>query len=252
MAQFDCNFHSYVLRHPVSINVTVPSISSCERDNPSHVLKARFPVIYLLHGGGNDRSCWLRYTSAERYAEEHRIALVTCSVGNSAYLNVENGERFYDFVADELPEFLSNYFPISTRPEDSYMVGYSMGGYGTILHTFTHPERFAAVGFFSPGIGLPNREGRPTNRPDGITLVKDAVAKGVKLPKIFICIGQNDFLYESVTQYHQLLDELGVAHRYDDLPGYEHEFAIWDRELEAFMDWLPRTDAYLAQVPYKI
>ena len=67
-----------------------------------------------------------------------------------------------------------------------------------------------------------------------------------------MCIGQNDFLYESVTDFHQHLNALGIEHRYDDLPGYEHEFAIWDRELLAFMDWMPRTDYYADKIPHKI
>jgi len=258
MAQVNCNFHSYSVRSPISIEVTLPSISSMAgRDGtpPSHVLPAKFPVLYLLHGGGNDYRCWLRYTSAERYAEEHRMALVTCSVGGSSYEDRDWG-KYYQLLSKELPEFVCSYFPISDRPEDTYMCGYSMGGYGTILHSLLEPERFAAVGYFSPGVFLPKPgEDNPIRRHlnfDTFELAEKAKASGKKLPKIFMCIGKNDFLYEAVTKYHEHLEALGIEHRYDDLPDYEHEFAIWDVELERFMDWLPRTDYYADKIPYKI
>lgn len=252
MAQFECNFHSYSLGYPVNICVTVPSVSSCD-PNPTHTVTAPFPVIYLLHGHGNDYKCWLRYTSAERYAEEHRIALVTCSVDNKKYENVEStGERFYDFVADELPSFVQNYFPISNKPEETYICGYSMGGYGTAIHAFTHPERFAAAGLFSPAVGVKKSRPDLAVAYDTDELVRQFAGKPEQLPKIFLCVGKDDFLYPAVTEYHALLEECGIPHRYDALDGYAHEFSIWDLELEEFMNWIPRSDPYAAQVPYKI
>lgn len=255
MAQLNVNFHSYSIGVPVEIELTLPSVSSCDgRDGtqPSHKLAAKFPVLYLLHGAGNDYHCWTRYTSAERYAEEQQIAIVTCSVGNSRYHNREGarGEKFFDFLSKELPEFLTSYFPISDRPEDTFICGYSMGGYGTMLHTFTTPERFAASGFFSIGV-MKNMPDGSKPSPDILELAKQAKASG-KLPKIFLCCGKEDFLYERAVELHNELDAMGIEHRYDELPGYEHEFAFWDLELQKFLAWIPRTDYYADKIPHKI
>lgn len=74
MAQIQCNFYSYSLGYPVDIAVTLPSFTSCNLHMPhTHALPAKFPVLYLLHGYGNDYKVWQRYTSVERYAEEHRM-----------------------------------------------------------------------------------------------------------------------------------------------------------------------------------
>jgi enterochelin esterase-like enzyme len=258
MAQFSCNFVSYTLHHNVEVEVTIPSVSSCDFDpgmRPCHTPPAKYPVLYLLHGYGNDGRCWLRYTSAERYAEEHRIALVCCSVGNCFYVNrPETDEAFYDFVGHELPEFICGNFPVSPRPEDTYLCGYSMGGYGTILHAFRDPEQYCACGFFSPGVFTdPHDKALKTLEiPSVVQLVAQAKAAAKPLPKLFLCIGQKDFLYERVQRFHRLLEENAIPHRFDDLPGYEHEFAIWDRELLEFLDWLPRTDAYADKGLHKI
>ena len=113
MAQIHCNFFSYSLCHGVDIEVTLPSFTSCNMDDPhTHSLSGKFPVVYLLHGMGNDYMAWLRYTSVERYAEEKRIAIVTFSVGNKAYMNDDMGDNYYDFLNHELPEFVEAYFAI--------------------------------------------------------------------------------------------------------------------------------------------
>ena len=127
MAQMHCNFFSYSLGYPVDIEVTLPSFTSCNLHLPhTHALPGKFPVLYLLHGHGNDYQTWLRYTSAERYAEEYRMAVVTFSCHNKAYQNAPLGENFYDFLNEELPEFVENYFPVSDKSEERYIAGLSM------------------------------------------------------------------------------------------------------------------------------
>ena len=128
MAQIHCNFFSYSLGYPVDIELILPSFTSCNMGDPhSHALPDKFPVLYLLHGYGNDYQAWLRYTSIQRYAEEHRIAVVTFSCHNKAYQNASYGENFYDFLNKELPEFVENYFPISSNASQRYIAGLSMG-----------------------------------------------------------------------------------------------------------------------------
>lgn len=260
MAQIHCNFFSYSLGHGVDIQVTLPSFTSCNMEQEhSHRLPGKFPVLYLLHGHGNDAMVWHRYTSVDRYAEERRIALVTFSVGNQPYSNGENGECFYDFLNRELPEFTEAYFPVSSRPEDRYIAGLSMGGYGALLHGLQNPERYHAIGAFSPAVFRPEdladrEKSRGLRLCDLYGVTARAVESGERLPDLFLCIGDRDFLYEPVTAYHAFLETVwkGARFRYDDLPGYEHEFAIWDLEVREFLDWIGRTDVFQAMGPNKV
>ena len=48
---------------------------------------------------------------------------------------------------------------------------------------------------------------------------------------IFICVGKEDFLYEDVMWLHNALEKGKILHRFDDLPGFKHEYAFWDMEL---------------------
>ena len=252
MAQLHGNFFSYSLGFPIDFELLLPSMTAPDMDQPetrTHILPGRFPILYLLHGHGNDYEGWLRYTSMERYCEERKIAAVTVSCGNKAWMNADYGENYYTLMEKELPEFLTQYFPISDRMEDSYIAGLSMGGYGALAHGFGHPESYRAVGAFSPAVYMdksgPERLGH-TQPPmvDLKELLKKSRDAGKKLPELFMCVGQDDFLYQDISDFHQYLMRSGLAHRYDDLQGYRHEWRLWDLELQAFLDWIPRSDAY--------
>lgn len=251
MARFSVNFYSYSLDHGVDIEVTIPSFSSCDRDPArkwTHALPAKFPVLYLLHGHGNDRHSWMRYTSVERLAEEQRIALVTLDSQNKAYNNLPNGDNYYDFLNEELPDFVKANFPISDRPEDTYIAGLSMGGYGTLIHALKNPEKYCAFGTMSPGISTKWEFGKGI---DPFEEVEARVKEGRKLPAGYICCGKQDFLYDRVCGFVAKLEALGVEHTWHAVDGYEHEWRYWDLEIGNFLKWIPRTD-YYADKPHKI
>ena len=251
MARLSVNFYSYTLAHGVDIEVTLPSFSSCDRQPGqtwTHRLPAKFPVLYLLHGYGNDRHCWMRYTGVERLAEEQRIALVTFDALNKAYNNRPDGDNYYDFLDEELPEFIQANFPISDRREDTYLAGLSMGGYGTLIHALKNPEKYRAFGAMSPAVSAKKHFS------DGIEPLKEAEARlrdGVDLPAGYICCGKQDFLYGDVCDFVDKIRKLGAEVTWNPVDGYEHEWRYWDWEIGNFLKWIPRTDLY-AKRPHKI
>lgn len=263
MGHFTCNFISYSLNRSVTINVILPTLTCPEALQPvrSHVVKEKYPVLYLLHGGINDYSTWERYTSIERYAEERRIAVVTMSSENKCYMNINAGgkenplfghDHLYTFLSEELPEFVTSIFPVTTDPEHTYMAGLSMGGMGTLTCALNHPERYKAIGVFSAAAfdgslgGEVLSEDKTYNQ---IQMLKDLAANGVKLPEIYTAMGEDDWGFEGLKAWLKLMDELGFAYTLDTIPGYGHEWAFWDIEIEKFLDWIPRTDYYYLDNP---
>jgi len=253
MAKYQVNFISYTLKRAVDITVVVPSVTipgsmGMGGQKPTHVPKAKYPVLYLLHGFGNNHATWGGYSNVEFFAEERNIAVVMMSAENKAYINHEGGDQFYDFIADELPEFIKANFPVSDRPEDTYIAGLSMGGYGTLVHAFSHPERFAAYGSFSGATGMSKPGEEPADirfRP--LDQAKELYAKGGKLPKGYIACGENDFLYDSNVEFTKELKALGAEFDWVSVPNFTHEWRFWNMQIEAFLDWIPRTDAYAAE-----
>ncbi len=248
MAQFSCNFYSYTLQYAVDISVVIPSYTPIDLDNKKkmdHTPEHKYPVLYMLHGFGGDHRVWSRYTSIERHVEEYRIALVTLSTDNKAYMNIPNGDKFFDFLANELPSFVKAHFPISDRREDTYIAGLSMGGYGALTHGLTNCDKYCAIGAMSSGIDFKRNDPVRVNTFD---LLKKNVKDKVKMPEIFLTCGHEDFLYEANVEFHELLDEKGIKHVWRDIPGYEHEWGFWDAEIVPLLEWLPRTDPY-AKMP---
>lgn len=257
MAKVVCNFLSYSLNRTVDITVVLPSVTCPEAlgmgDAPAtHVLPAKFPVVYLLHGFANNHAQWTGYTNVELYAEERRIAIVNISAENKAYAKV-GADDFKRFVSEELPEFVTNYFPISTKPEETYIAGLSMGGYGALMHGLTHPERYRAIGAFSAGLSINpavfasdpmGQPEKPDPEYDVHALAKAVADAGAAFPAIYSACGMNDLLFEPNRVFASELGELGADVTWKEVPGFGHEWRFWDQQVEQFLDWIPRDDAY--------
>lgn len=267
MAHFTCNFISYVLNRAVSVDVIIPSVTAGEAGNPevTHKPRWKYPVMYLLHGYCNDYSTWERYTSIERYAEERRIAVVTFSAENNLYMRLEDVKAkspvpklmepdYEKFLMKELPEFVTNMFPISRKPSDTYIAGLSMGGFGAMCHGFRNTGRFRAIGAFSPATTRRTDYRENTVIPaylkkyEPYLLVEKAVKKS-NMPDFYYCYGNEDFLWDSQEWFRERLDELQVKYTLEILSGYGHEWAFWDMQVEKFLDWIPRTDPYYLDNP---
>jgi len=274
MAHFTCNFLSYTLDRATDIDVIIPGVTSTEAEQPgvTHRMKYKYPVLYLLHGSCNDYSTWERYTSIERYAEERRIAIVTFSAENNMYVNIPDFTGFRDpsgwiiapdyekFLMEELPDFVTSMFPVTDDPKDTYIAGLSMGGYGALCNGFRNPERFRAVGAFSPlpSIGQFSKGQKSPLLPESLRnyepehLMKKAVSdrqegKIKTIPDLYYCYGTEDFLKEKQDWFSGILkSEFSgrIVTKQETLPGYGHEWAFWDLEVKNFLDWIPRTDEY--------
>ena len=242
MAKMLCNFISYTLRRAVDLTVIVPSVTIPESLDRAQTLShdhEPYPVLYLLHGYGNNHATWTGYSNIELYAEERQIAVVMLSAENKFYADHGGDDNYLTFISEELPSFIQNTFPVSRRPEDTYIAGLSMGGYGSLIHGLSHPERFHAIGTFSGAVIHQNKD---VLQP--MVLLKEAVEKGKQVPRIYLACGNDDFLLEANHQFDDLMTDLEIDHYSEFIDGYTHEWRFWDLEVERFLDWIERTDFY--------
>lgn len=248
MAQISCVFFSYFISGMVDLEIIIPSCTYNDWQSgrkTNHSMQEKYPVLYLLHGYSNSNKSYLYYSGIVRYAEERRIAVVMPSVGNKAYMNSVYGENYFEFISKEMPEFVTSYFPISSRPEDTFIAGISMGGYGALVHGLSHPEMYAAIGAFSPALHM-DQIGISHEFPhleDVGELLMNRSAE--ELPEIYMCVGSDDFLRDSIVDFHKELQKKNLKRYYfEEVPEKEHEWGFWDSWLPGFLDWLPRTDVY--------
>ena len=92
-------------------------------------------TLYLLHGYGDSYTSWIRKTNLERYAAHHNLAVIMPDAQKSAYTDMTHGGKFFTYIADELPGKMRAFLPLSERREDTFIAGFSMGGYGAFITT---------------------------------------------------------------------------------------------------------------------
>ena len=118
MAHLHCDFGSECLKMNTAINVVLPEKTDLRTVR----------VVYLFHGLMDNCSGWYRYSSVERYARLHNVALVTPEVQRSFYTDMALGVDYFRYVSRELPEVCRGFFGFSPEREKNYVMGLSMGG----------------------------------------------------------------------------------------------------------------------------
>jgi putative tributyrin esterase len=252
MALINCDFFSDVLEVGCSMTVVLPQPTKEQIGvEGGAVPRTDFPLLYLLHGLSDNHTAWLRYTSVERYAAAAGLAVVMPAVNRSFYANERNGGRYWDFIADELPEIVGNFFHVSTDPARTYVAGLSMGGYGAMKLALTHPDRFAAAATMSGAVDLHGLSSLAEplvvlERIFGASIPDDAdlfrlldKADATSLPRIHVSTGTEDapVLVEGNRRFVAELEQRGVDVTADFRPG-EHVWQLWDDLLPEVIDWM--------------
>lgn len=110
--------------------------------------KVSYPVVYLLHGFGDNESAWIGDGLIQYYADKDsavngQMIFVMPQGFNSYYVNRYNGSYPYmNFFAYELVPEIDRLYRTKKNPQDRAVMGYSMGGYGAFILPMMHPEIF--------------------------------------------------------------------------------------------------------------
>lgn len=267
MAQLQLNFISECLMRTVPVNVIIPLDKIPLPGTPKRADKP-FKTLYLLHGGYGNYTDWLTGTRIQRWAEERDLAVVMPSGDNKFYVdNLQNGDRYGEFIGRELVEFTRRMFPLSPLREDTYIAGLSMGGFGALVNglrnmdTFSHIAAFSAALIKDRILGAVQEPGHDFfTRAQYCTLFGlqkvadfegcpwdyDALARAAgqlqDKPRIYMACGMEDGLFAANTAYRDLLEAQGFPVTWRQASG-GHDWNFWDRAIEWVMDWLPLGEA---------
>jgi S-formylglutathione hydrolase FrmB len=252
----EVNFYSETLGFRCSMYVLLPQRTQQERKRKR---RPKYRTLYLLHGHSDDHTAWQRWTSIERYVEGLNLAVVMPSVHLSFYNDMAHGGKYWQFISEEVPALVHDLFSLSSRREDNYAAGLSMGGYGAFKLALTYPERFAAAASLSSALDIravvDSRHHRndpgwleemdtvfgdlrkvPGSKHDLIALAKKAARSPVK-PRLYQCCGTEDQLYTDNIRFRDAVRKLPLDLAYEEGPG-EHNWAYWDKMIQHVLRWM--------------
>ncbi len=236
MAFATIEYFSQSLKKCSAINVLFP-------DNPP--LRRPWAAFYLLHGISDNQSTWMRQTSIERYVQGWPMVVVMPDGGRNCYSNsVDGGPAYEDDLLKDVIGLVERTFPVKAERAGRAIGGLSMGGYGAIKLGLKYPQMFASVNSHSGALGMvrdatikktlgpelvkifgPHAEG---GSEDPFTLI-EKIDHGV-LPLLRIDCGTDDGLLEQNRSFHQKLEQLHIAHQYQEFAG-GHNWAYWDEHV---------------------
>jgi enterochelin esterase-like enzyme len=206
-----------------------------------------YPVLYLLHGSGDDQTGWVQFGEVSHIADKAIsqgkatpmiIVMPDANTGQRGYFNDPKGEwRYEDFFFEEFMPYVEQQFRIKGEKRYRAIAGLSMGGGGSFVYALRHPELFSSACPLSASVGsLSLEKARENIAQRGISNITEAeietyYKRNSVLPLLeaiqddqrkavrwYIDCGDDDFLFEGNSLVH-------IAMRKRDIP---HEFRIRD------------------------
>lgn len=259
MALIEVNFVSKLLLRTVTFNAVIPLDGLAKMEALGD---KKFKTLYLLHGSFGNHTDFISGTRIQRWADEHHLAVIMPAGENQFYIDKPKFSEYYGaFVAKELVDFTRSLLPLSDKKEDTYIAGLSMGGYGAIVNGLKYHDTFGAIGALSPGlilddiinqtqlfedigIALPlcdyyldGLESVKGSDKDYYYLVDQLKQSGAEFPKLYMAIGQDDFIIEPVQKFKSYLDENQIEVTYIEGAG-QHDWDFWDTYVHHLIEWL--------------
>lgn len=215
--------------------------------------KKKYPVLYLLHGGGEDETGWPNQGKVDLILDnliasgEAEPMLIVMDRGSAfdpdAPVNTGNRRAMFinntltDVFIKEIIPTVEKEFRVVADREHRAMAGLSMGGFQTFQVTLTNLDKFAYIGGFS-GAGLMQPDTDIKELYGGVWADADAFNKKVKL--VYASIGTDEpaGMYRTVNTFHKALEDAGIKHVYYESPGTSHEWLTWRRSLKQYASLL--------------
>jgi enterochelin esterase family protein len=207
--------------------------------------RERYPVFYLLHGGGGDEYSWTSLGRAPQILDnliaqgKAKPMIVVMPNGNPTqkmspgYGPVAGqpaagagrgaappgGNSYPDSIVKDIIPFIEKRYRLISGKDGRAIAGLSMGGGHTLTATFNYPKTFGYIGLFSAG---------STSRQDDEALTKQLLslkAAGVKL--YYIGCGEEDKMaVEGSRRLDGLMKKIDMKHVYRESAG-GHTWFNW-------------------------
>lgn len=224
-----------------------------------------YPVLYLLHGSGDDQTGWVQFGEvgyiADKAIKEGKstamiIVMPDANTGKRGYYNSINGEfRYEDFFFQEFIPFIEKTYRIRSEKRYRAIAGLSMGGGGTLVYALHHPEMFSAACPLSAAARkfsesrdrqasenanlklTPEKIDNYYKNLDPVYLVENMPDDQKTQVRWYIDCGDDDFLYEGNSLLHIAMRKKEIPHEYRVRDG-AHNWTYWREALPEVLGFI--------------
>jgi enterochelin esterase-like enzyme len=223
-----------------------------------------YPVLYLLHGAGDDQTGWVQFGEVLRITDKAIsegkatpmiIVMPDANTGQRGYFNsIKSDWNYEDFFFQELMPYVEKKYRIKGEKRYRAIAGLSMGGGGSFIYAMHHPELFSSACPLSAYVGPANAEEFKNREKDlkGITdqqiedyvkkhnavsLVNNMSVDDLKSVRWFIDCGDDDFLFEGNSIIHIAMRKKSVPHEYRVRDG-AHNWTYWRESLPVVLEFV--------------
>jgi enterochelin esterase-like enzyme len=213
-------------------------------------LRARYPVLYLQHGMGEDETGWIFQGRANFILDN----LIAAGKAKPMIVVMDNGYArragnpqparaggppdiggFEDLMLNDVIPMIDSTYRTLTDREHRAMAGLSMGGNQTCQLTLRHLDKFAWIGAFSgTGNGLSTAPIDPKTFIGGVFADGKAFNARVRLLWVGMGTEEPNPFPGAIGAFRKMLDQAGVKYVYFESPGTSHEWLTWRRDLNDF------------------
>ena len=224
-----------------------------------------YPVLYLLHGSGDDQTGWVQFGEVLRIADNAIkdgtatpmvIIMPDGNTGRRGYFNDPKGDWNYeDFFFKELVPYVEKKYRIKSDKRYRAIAGLSMGGGGSFVYALHHPEMFSSACPLSAATGpmtvedakkqltrtIPNVTDSVVtqyyNRHSVVALVNAVPDDQKKAVRWYIDDGDDDFLYEGNCMVHIAMRKKEIPHEFRIRDG-GHTWTYWRESLPKVLEFV--------------
>lgn len=208
----------------------------------------KYPVLYLLHGGGEDQRGWatqgrtdliLDNLIAEQKAKPMIIAMLDGNFygngGGVAGFGEAQLRAFENELKNAAIPFVESNFRVEADAKNRALAGLSMGGLQTLYAGIKNTNMFSSLGVFSSGWFANNPK---LSDPQYEFMKNNASTINGNLKNFWISMGgKEDIAHQNCQVMMKKFDDMGIKYRYSEYAG-GHTWPVWRHDLFEFSQLL--------------
>jgi len=207
-------------------------------------INEKYPVLYILHGGGEDERGWATQGKTDLIldnliaANKAKPMLIVMPDGNVAGQGFgENTLRMFEReLKQSIIPFVEKNYRAETGSKSRALAGLSMGGIQTLYVGINNTDLFSYLGVFSSGWIIPAQNELANKQYDFMKTNIDKIKNNLNLLWIGVG-GKEDIAYNNCQALLKKMDELKVKYAYSEYPG-GHTWPVWRNNLYNFAQLL--------------